>query len=148
GVAGSPVLPTTRIGGAPFARTGAGLETGGTGQKVHGRPSHVVVGPKWGATLRACSASCSTPIVVAGDGPSTQPIAYSAAVSFEYVPPLRRSVYWSESRSSWSPVPRAACASAEPRSAKPFVPSYSALTTAMSNSPGPSVRDSPSTLPG
>ena len=76
GVAGSWVVPTTRSGGAPAACTAAGLSRAGTGQNVHGRPSHTFDAPKCGATR---AAAVGEPLhrrdASAATGASRQPIA-------------------------------------------------------------------------
>ena len=70
------MVPTTTIGGAPGAWIGATLPTGGTGQNVHGSPSHTVDAPKCGATRAARAArAAATAATVGGAGASMQPIA-------------------------------------------------------------------------
>ena len=48
GVAGSPVPPTSRIGGALSAVNGPACPVGGTGQYAHPRFEYWVAGPKCG----------------------------------------------------------------------------------------------------
>src|SRR5262249_61462936 len=55
GVAGSRVVPTTRIGGAPAARSGTGLAAG-TGQYAQGRLLHTFAAPNCGAAIAAVAA--------------------------------------------------------------------------------------------
>src|SRR5215213_8756699 len=86
GVAGSPVVPTTTIGGAVGALTAVGVGfTGGTRQYAHGTPSPRFDAPKYGA-WRAASAWSAGTVAASSSGPSRQEIARNAAHSGEYRP--------------------------------------------------------------
>src|SRR5215472_13457525 len=82
GVAGSRVLPTTRIGGAPAPRSctwGAGR----TGQYAHGRLPHMIACPNMGAARAALAAALCQAGRLRGHGRSMQSTASSAEVRFE-----------------------------------------------------------------
>src|SRR5581483_3774462 len=79
GVAGSPVEPTTTIGGEPGACKGPGRITGGVGHTRHEMPPHPTGGPKYGACLAAAAANAAKPATVVGWGWSRQLIAVLAS---------------------------------------------------------------------
>src|SRR5205807_1788754 len=87
GVAGSCVVPTTRIGGASGAAIGPILPTGAAGQPTHGKSSHAVDAPKRGAACAAARATVSSSPTRRGPGASMHPMAYIAAVELEYFAP-------------------------------------------------------------
>src|SRR3954454_567772 len=96
GVAGSPVVPTTTIGGAPAAAP-AGYGSRLPGQRAHGIMPSASGAPNSGYFLRhsLCSrrirSRLGTPVA------SVQFTARLASNRLEYVPPGRRSAYWSAS---------------------------------------------------
>jgi hypothetical protein len=82
GVAGSRVLPTTRIGGPPAPRNRTG-GTGRTGQYAHGRLPHMFTAPNMGAARAALTAAVCQAGRLRGHGRSMQSTANSAEVRFE-----------------------------------------------------------------
>ena len=78
GVAGSLVLPMTRIGGAPTA-CGIGGVWAGTGQSAQARLLLTTERPSRGATAAAWFAMACSPASPPGSGPSRQPIAKKAS---------------------------------------------------------------------
>src|SRR4051794_22304653 len=59
GVAGSPVVPTTTIGGAPSAWITPGSCAGWIGQNAHVRPLYAIAAPNRGATFSSCGTMAS-----------------------------------------------------------------------------------------
>ncbi|MCP9984012.1 hypothetical protein LUX32_45435 [Actinomadura madurae] len=60
GVAGSPVLPTTRIGAADGADTSRASSSPSTGQPVHCVSCQAIAGPKIGEAARNLGSSSRT----------------------------------------------------------------------------------------
>src|SRR3954465_10107426 len=58
GVAGSPVLPITTIGGDPGAVTACGCWVTGSGQNAHGSTSLAMAAPNLGDLAASSSANC------------------------------------------------------------------------------------------
>src|SRR5215470_2052069 len=102
GVAGSRVVPTTRIGGAPAARSCTG-EAEGTGQYAQGRLPHTFGAPNCGATFAAAAAAELHAASGRGHGRSMQFTAMLASIRLVYRPVGARST--SESASSTISVP-------------------------------------------
>src|SRR5262245_49687504 len=75
GVAGSPVEPMTRIGGAPGAFAAAGCLCGPAGQYAQGRVPHATAAPKSGADFARRAASALYARIVVGAGRSRQLVA-------------------------------------------------------------------------
>ena len=151
GVAGSWTVPTTTIGGAPGAWIGPTLPCGGDGpERARQSEPHRRRAEVRGATRSTRAASCLHRRDRCGRG------RIDAADRVE-----RRRSRWSTSRRSCGRCtrrrarascrrrPRPACASAarERRRSRPR-PNTARSPTPMSSSPGPSVRCSPSTVPG
>src|SRR6476646_8454240 len=72
GVAGSPVLPITTIGGDPAAATGCGCCVTGSGQNAQGSTSLARAAPNLGDRAASSSANCFQLPAPTGWGESTQ----------------------------------------------------------------------------
>src|SRR3954470_13300424 len=86
GVAGSPVVPTTTIGGAPVAAP-AGYGSRAPGQKVHGSMPIASAAPNSGYFLRHSPCSWRTFSTVGAPALSAQFTARLASNRLEYRPP-------------------------------------------------------------
>src|SRR5262245_50649694 len=111
GVAGSRVVPTTRIGGALAARSGTGAAAG-TGQYAQGRLLHTFAAPNCGAAIAAVAAAERHALSDRGTGRSMQFTAMFASIRLEYCPFGCRSA--SESASTTISVPFPANAPVRP----------------------------------
>ena len=82
GVAGSRVVPTTRMGPAPAALIAAG-GAAGTGQYAQGRLPHTIDAPNSGAARSAADAAACQGASDRGQGRSTQLTAVLASTRLE-----------------------------------------------------------------
>src|SRR4051794_20523644 len=140
GVAGSPVVPTTTIGGAPAA---APVDSGSrlAGHNAHDNMPSADSGPKSGYLFRHWICSVRTWPTVGTDAVSVQFTTSRASNRLEYVPFLVRSAY--ESASDSTPRGSPCCSdSIASASSGQAVSVYSDAITAYSTQPAVTSRPS------
>src|SRR4029079_3410607 len=91
GVAGSFLVPTTTIGGAVGAWTGA-AGAPFTGHGAHATECFTIDRPSRGAACAAAASMVHTSLTVPTGGPSAQPVARNASSMLPYEPSRLRSV--------------------------------------------------------
>ena len=129
GVAGSRVVPTTRIGGAPAAVMRPGGGSGGTGHTEHGRLLFTMNAPMRGATATARCSSAAAAATSPTTGPSRQVTAQNASSTWSSRPSPSRPTNASANPSSVDASPCSAASRASASSGQAGRPRYSSWRT-------------------